>query len=134
MRIILALAAVAAVTVAGAAYATDRATDKSNKMQDRAISAEQIKAKIDSLGYDVERIEKDDGAYKARLTDRDSGGKVKARFDSKTGALTGAKLARDEHEKDEREEAREHGKTPAQKAEMKKERNEGRDGHREDRD
>jgi hypothetical protein len=104
MRTILALAAVAAVTAAGAAYATDRTADK---MQDRAISAEQLKAKIDSMGYDVDRLKKDDGAYKARLADRDSGGKVKARFDGKTGELKRAKLAREEHEADERDEGRE---------------------------
>jgi hypothetical protein len=134
MRTILALAAVAAIGAAGAAYATDRTTDKTNKLQDRAISAEQMKAKVDSLGYDVDRMKKDNGAYKARLTDRDSGGKVNVRFDGKTGALTGAKLAREEHERGEREAAREHGKAPAQKAEMEKERHEERDEHREDRD
>lgn len=131
MRTILALAALVAVTAAGAAYATDRTADK---VQDRVISAEQMKARIDSLGYDVDRIEKDDGAYKARLTDRDSGGKVKARFDPKTGELKRAKLAREEHEADGREEAREHRKTSAQKAEKDKERHEERDEHREDRD
>ena len=131
MRTILALAAAAMIGVTGAAYATDQAPDKG---QDRVITAGQMKAAIGELGYDVDRIEKDDGNYKARLTDRDSGGKVKATFDAKTGELMHAKLAREEHEAERREEAREDRKAGAQETEAHKERHEDRDEQHEDRD
>jgi hypothetical protein len=129
MRTILALAAVAVVGFTGAAYATDQARDKT---QDRVITADQMKATIDQLGYDVDRMKMDDGAYKARLIDRDSGGTVNAAFNAKTGALMRAKLARDEHEADEREETREDRKAGEQKANARQERREDRGEHRED--
>jgi opacity protein-like surface antigen len=131
MRTILALAAVAVIGVAGAAYATDQAREKT---QERVITADQMKFKIGQLGYDVDRIKEDDAAYKARLIDRDSGGRVNATFDAKTGALMHAKLAREEHEAEEREETREDRKAGEQKANAHQERREGRDEHRGDRD
>ena len=131
MRTILALATLAVVGLAGAAYATDQARDNATE---RTIPADQMKATIGKLGYDVDRMKKDDGAYKARLIDRDSGGMVKAAFDDKTGALMHAKLARGEHEAEEREEAREDRKAGEQKADARQERREKHDEHREDRD
>jgi len=92
MRTLLTLATIAITGVAGAAYASDHAQD--NTKAGRAISAEQMKAGMEQLGYDVQRMERDDGAYELYLVDRDSGGKVKAHFDIKTGELTRAKLAR----------------------------------------
>jgi hypothetical protein len=134
MRTILALAAVAVIGVAGAAYATDQAREKT---QERVITADQMKVKIGQLGYDVDRIKEDDAAYKARLIDRDSGGRVNATFDAKTGALMHAKLAREEHEAEEREETREDREADAkksEKADAARERRQGRDEHRGDRD
>jgi Peptidase propeptide and YPEB domain len=98
MRTLLTLAAIAITGVAGAAYASDQAQD--NKAG-RAISAEQMKAGMEQLGYDVQRMERDDGAYELYLVDRDSGGKVTAHFDIKTGELTRAKLAHVDREMDE---------------------------------
>ncbi|MEJ2378631.1 MAG: PepSY domain-containing protein, partial [Pseudolabrys sp.] len=62
MRIILALATVAAIGVAGAAYATDQNRDNA---QGDAVTADQMKTKIDKIGYDVLHMKKDDMAYKA---------------------------------------------------------------------
>jgi hypothetical protein len=53
-----------------------------------------MKSRIDQLGYDVLRLEHDNGAYEARIVDRTSGGIVKAHFDLVTGELLRASLAR----------------------------------------
>lgn len=135
MRTILALAAVTAIGVTGTAYATDQTQEKT---QERVITADQMKAAIDRLGYDVDRMKNDNGTYKALLTDRDSGGKVKAAFDAETGVLVYARLAREEHEAEERmetrEEARKHRKVDEQNADARKERREDRNRRHEDRD
>jgi len=130
MRTILALATLAVIGMAGAGYASDRAADNAGGS---VITAEQIKTKVDQLGYDVEHMKKDDDAYKARLIDRDSGGTVKARFDGKTGELMHARLARGGHDADERAETGEHRKAWTHKAGAHKERKERHDRH-EDRD
>lgn len=101
MRTLLTLATIAITGVAGAAYAGDQARD--NTKAGRTISAEQIKAGMEQLGYDVQRMERDDSAYELYIVDRDSGGKVKAHFDIKTGELTRAKLAHVDGEADEHE-------------------------------
>jgi hypothetical protein len=51
------------------------------------ISTEAMAQKINDLGYDVRRLEFDDGEYEAQIVERESGGVVKARFDSKDGEL-----------------------------------------------
>ena len=130
MRKILAFAAVAIIGLAGAAYAADQAQDKTTKP---AISTEQMKAQIDKLGYDVQHLKRGDGAYKMHLIDRETGGRVEARFDGKTGELVRARLARAEHEADARDETAEQRKSGEQKAGAHKER-EDRDDEREDRD
>lgn len=58
-----------------------------------AIATESIKTRIDQLGYDVVRLERDDGAFDALIVDRASGGIVKAHFDLATGELLRASPA-----------------------------------------
>jgi hypothetical protein len=53
----------------------------------RAMLADEFKNRIDSLGYDLRSVEVDDGAFKTRIVDRESGLPVKAKFDSFTGEL-----------------------------------------------
>lgn len=100
MRTLLTLATFAITGLAGMAYASDQAQDKK---ADRAVSVEQLKAGMDRIGYDVQRIERDDGAYEVYLVDRASSGKVKAHFDTKTGELTRAELADVDREIEERD-------------------------------
>ncbi|MGD9668870.1 MAG: PepSY domain-containing protein [Hyphomicrobiaceae bacterium] len=102
MRTLLTLATIAITGLAGAAYAGDQAKD--NTKASRTISAEQMKAGMEQLGYDVQRMERDDGAYELYLVDRDSGGKVKAHFDITTGEMTRAKLAHVDRKTGEHEE------------------------------
>jgi hypothetical protein len=94
MQTILALTA---AVVIGAAYATDQGRDGAHKnATELAIPADQVKANIDRLGYDLDRMKEHDGMYKVRLIDRASGGKVNAAFDGTTGELMHAKLAHEE--------------------------------------
>lgn len=120
MRYILALATVAVVGVAGAAFANDQMRDQA---PEQAISADQLKSKIETMGYDVDRMKTDGDVYRARLVDRDTGRTVKASFDAESGELEHAKLAQKERE--ESHEGRQAGEH--------KERHEDRDDRREDR-
>ena len=76
-----------------------------------------MKANIDRLGYDVDYMKKNDGAYNVQLTDRASGGKVSAAFDANTGELMQAKLAREEVSSKRRDEARDRKEGRAHKEE-----------------
>ena len=58
------------------------------------IATDSMTRRIDQLGYDVLRLERDHGAFEARIVDRESGGIVKARFDTVSGELLRASLAR----------------------------------------
>jgi hypothetical protein len=123
MRKISALAMIALLGGFGAALANDQTPADAPAAQERPMSADAVKEKADAMGYDVEHLKTDGDRYKARLRDRESGAGVKAAFDKETGELTGAKLARGEHERGERKEARE-----------RKESREHRDEHRESRE
>ena len=108
MRTLLTLATIAITGVTGMAYASDQAQDKK---ADRAVPVEQLKAGMEQLGYDIQRIERDDSAYEVYLVDRASSGKVKAHFDTKTGELMRAELAgvdRGTEEPDELDAHKEH--------------------------
>jgi hypothetical protein len=59
----------------------------------QALSTDTMRQKIDLLGYDVRSLKVDDGVFKARIVERQSGGLVKARFDLATGELVRAQLA-----------------------------------------
>ena len=60
----------------------------------QTIATESMQSRIDQLGYDVLRLDRDHGAFEARIVDRASGGIVKAHFDTVTGELLRASLAR----------------------------------------
>jgi len=105
MRTLLTLATIAITGVAGAAYASDQSKDNA---ANRVIPAERMKAGMEQLGYHVQRMEKDDGAYEVYLVDRESGGKVKAHFDAETGELTRAKLAHVDRKTDEHDDGDAH--------------------------
>jgi hypothetical protein len=118
MRTKVVLAALVVISLAGAAYATDQARDEARKNQIvHAVPADQMKANIDRLGYDVDYMKKNDGAYNVQLTDRASGGKVSAAFDANTGELMQAKLAREEVSSKRRDEARDRKEGRAHKEE-----------------
>ena len=51
-----------------------------------------MRTKIGELGYDVRRLDTDDGCFKAYIVDRESGGAVKATFSATTGELVRARL------------------------------------------
>jgi len=107
MRTILALAMIAVLGGFGVALANDQGRNDERAAQARAISADDMKAKADKLGYDVEHLKKDDDHYHAHLIDRETGAGVEAAFDKKTGELVSVQLARDKQEAGERDEARE---------------------------
>ena len=93
MRKIPGLAAIA--VLAGAispALADDVKHDCGRISQATAISADTMKSEIDRLGYDVRRLDTDDGCFKAYIVDRESGGAVKATFSATTGELVRARL------------------------------------------
>jgi hypothetical protein len=46
-----------------------------------------LKQKIEAIGYDLRTLEVDDGVFKARIVDRRSGLPVRAKFDTITGEL-----------------------------------------------
>lgn len=52
-----------------------------------SMPGDEFRQKIDVLGYDIRAVEVDDGAFKARIVDRESGLPVKAKFDAATGEL-----------------------------------------------
>jgi len=114
MRTLFALAMIAVLGGFGVAFASDHGRSDERAAQGRSLSADDMKAKADKMGYDVEHLKKDDEHYHARLIDRESGAGVTAAFDKETGELVDAKLARDDQGAGVREESREH-----------------RDGHRE---
>jgi hypothetical protein len=101
MRIISALAMVAVLGGLGTAFANDHV--RNDERAAPAISTKAMKAQIGAMGYDVVRLKQDDGMYKARIVEHESGAGVKAAFDKQSGELIGAKLARDNHEAGERE-------------------------------
>ena len=82
----LTLAATLGFAAAGWAYDASAATA-------RPVTTTTMQHKIDALGYDVQRLRATDDGFRARITDRDSGGVVKVRFGS-DGELTRARLAR----------------------------------------
>lgn len=93
MRKIIVLAAIAGLGALTPALADKVAQTEKQAPQGRAISSDEMKSKIDIMGYDVLRLHKDDGRYEAHITDRDSGGAVTAIFDAKNGELVHARPA-----------------------------------------
>jgi hypothetical protein len=90
--IIVAVAAVAGLT--GAAIAHEEAQTKRDAPRVQGISPEEMKAKVDKLGYDLRRLEQEQGRYEVHAIDRQSGGAVEAKFDAQNGDLIRAKLDR----------------------------------------
>ncbi len=100
MRTIIVLATLAGLGALTPALADKlRQTDEQAR-QGRAISSDEMKSKIDFMGYEVRRLHKDEGRYKTHLIDRDSGGGVRATFDAKNGELIHAQLADEERRND----------------------------------
>ena len=57
------------------------------------IAVDAMKKKIDGLGYMVSNLKAGASCYDALMIDRDSGGRVKAKFDMANGELVSAELA-----------------------------------------
>jgi hypothetical protein len=94
MRKIAIMAAAAALVItAGQALAGEDKHAGESDLRRPAISIEAMKEKISALGYDVRRIKVDDGVFKVWIVERQSGGKVKAKFSAQSGELTKARLA-----------------------------------------
>lgn len=89
MRNIIITASVALlIATAGIALAKN-----SNATSPQAVSIESMRQKIEALGYNVTGLKVDDGVFKARIVERQSGGVVRATFALATGELIRAKLA-----------------------------------------
>ena len=91
MRKIPGLAAIAVLAGAISPAFADVKHDCGRTDQATAISADTMKTRIDRLGYDVRRLDTDDGCFKAYIVDRESGGAVKATFSATTGELVRAR-------------------------------------------
>ncbi len=105
MRFVIPFAVVLGLGASGIALAESPARAHKTDVQERAISAADLKAKVDKLGYDVRRLTEEEHYFEAHIVDRASGGAVEARFD-KSGELVRAKLAQDDREARERNEGR----------------------------
>jgi hypothetical protein len=94
MRKILILATLATLGAATTpAAADDVGRGCRQGAQANPISADDMKARIDKLGYDVGRFKNDDGCFKTTLIERNSSGAVRATFNAATGELVRASLA-----------------------------------------
>lgn len=111
MRYIFALAMIAGLGASGVALADNDGRGRATGAQERAMSAADMTAKFDELGYDIRRLTSDDAHYKAYMVDRESGGAVKVKLDKASGELIGAKLAQDDREARDRKATREHRET-----------------------
>ncbi len=92
MRTIIVLATLVGLGALTPALADKPQQTDEQARQGRAISSDEIKSKIKFMGYDVHRLYKHEGRYKAQLIDRGSGGVVMATFDAKNGELIHAIL------------------------------------------
>jgi hypothetical protein len=90
MRKILILATLATLASATIPAAADNV---GRRGQADLISADEMKARIDKLGYDVRRIKSDNGYFKTIIVERNSGGAVRAIFNAVTGEFVRASLA-----------------------------------------
>ena len=111
MRYILALAMLVGIGGSAIALTDDQGTSSAVNSQRRSVSATEITAKLDKLGYDVRRLKTGKNHYEAYMVERASGGAVKATFSKASGDLLGAKLAENEYKAREREEVRDRKET-----------------------
>jgi hypothetical protein len=93
MRKIFILATLATLAVATIPAAADNFDRRGQGAQANPISVDEMKARIDQLGYDVRRLKSDDGHFKTIIVERNSGGAVRATFNAATGELIRANLA-----------------------------------------
>ncbi len=79
----------AAITLFAASTGTALAehTDRSHHRTSPSSPVNELKQKINVLGYDIRTVEVDDGVFKDRIVDRESGLPVNAKFDPATGEL-----------------------------------------------
>ncbi|WP_445217108.1 PepSY domain-containing protein [Bradyrhizobium sp. Pa8] len=88
MRKPIILAAIALFAASsGAALADHADTSLHRTSRNREILLGRLKQKIDTLGYDIRSVELDDGVFKARIVDRQSGLPVRAKFDAVSSEL-----------------------------------------------
>lgn len=80
-----AIALFATMTEPPLAEHADRSLHRSSPIA--SIPVDELKQKIDVLGYDIRTLELDDGVLKSRIIDRESGLPVKAKFDPAMGEL-----------------------------------------------
>jgi hypothetical protein len=111
MRYILALAMLVGIGGSAIALTDDQGTSSAVDSQRRSVSATEITAKLDKLGYDVRRLKTGRDHYKAYMVERASGGAVEATFSKASGDLLGAKLAEGERQAREPEEIRDRKET-----------------------
>ena len=93
MRKILILATLATLGAVTIPAAAENLNGRGQGPQANPISADEMKARIDKLGYDVRRLKSDDGYFKTIIAERNSGGAVRASFNAATGELVRANLA-----------------------------------------
>jgi hypothetical protein len=90
MRKLSALAAIVLLAVSPA-LADDDEHDRAQGSRPGSITVDAMRTKIGELGYQVRRLDTDDGCFKAHIVDRESGGAVKATFSATTGELVRAR-------------------------------------------
>ncbi len=89
MRTAFAAALIAVLAPAGAALADDDA-HCGKTPRDQWMSEEEVKARATELGYEVRRVETDDGCYEVDAIDR-NGVRLEIDFHPVTGALVSSK-------------------------------------------
>jgi hypothetical protein len=91
-KIMLIAGAVAIAGLTGAAVAHEEMRARREVSQEQRISPDEMKAKLDKLGYEVRWLEQEHDKYEVHAIDRQSGRAVEAKFNAKTGELIRAKL------------------------------------------
>ncbi len=88
----VAAATIAALVVGAPSAFANRDHQNHQSVQSSRISAENMKQKIDDLGYYVRQLKFKHGRYEARIIEKEMSGGVKALFDGTTGELIRAEL------------------------------------------
>ena len=90
-KMIVSGALAAAAFLAVPAFAAGDHEDQQAPAREQ-ISTENMKQKIENLGYDVRHLEMENGNFEVHLVEKTSGAGVKAIFQGETGELVRAEL------------------------------------------
>lgn len=88
-KVLMAATAIFALGAAGVAGAAESSNGR--PAGSGLVSSDSIRKDLEDMGYRVVRIRPDDGTYKVRATDTETGTPLKLRYDVATGNLIQAK-------------------------------------------